>query len=282
MKKDDAVCPARGCKETILLDDEERFRLLYGPYNPPLFKGEFLVDAVRGKVKFGKYSNGLIPWPIFKKIGPRGSGGFVLCGDLLRALKNESTPTICYYWGVCAGTVLNWRRRLGLAGLTPGAQRMVDIGVGLCKLPQSQAKLAVSARKRVMSAEGRDAIRQSVLQRLKQKHQERLALYRSTGKFPGVKGSAPWLQEEEKLLKKYSTGDLMRILGRTWESIQSHRRKLNIRLRPTNTPWESREMGILGTDSDAVIAKQLNRSISAVKAKRKKLRIPAFRKFPRK
>ena len=32
----------------ILLEDEERFRLVRGPYEPPLFKGGFLVDAVRG------------------------------------------------------------------------------------------------------------------------------------------------------------------------------------------------------------------------------------------
>ena len=52
----------------ILLEDEERFRLVRGPYEPPLFEGGFLVDAVRGQVRFGKYSNALIPWPIFKKV----------------------------------------------------------------------------------------------------------------------------------------------------------------------------------------------------------------------
>src|SRR6266436_442328 len=133
---------ARGCKRTVFLNDEERFRLMQGPYEPPLFKDGFLVDAVRGKVKFAKYSNAPIPWPIFRKEGPRGSGGFVLCGDLLRALKQESTPAICYHWGVCAGTVLKWRQALGLKGLSPGARRMVNIGVDLCKRPESQAKLA--------------------------------------------------------------------------------------------------------------------------------------------
>ena len=86
---------ARGCKRAVLLEDKERFRLIHGPYEPPLFTGEFLVDAVRGAVRFGKYSNAPIPWPIFKKQGPRGSGGYVLCGDLLRALKYESAAAIC-------------------------------------------------------------------------------------------------------------------------------------------------------------------------------------------
>ena len=267
---------ARGCKRAILLKDEERFRLIRGPYEPPLFKGGFLVDAVRGKVRFGKYSNALIPWPIFKKQGSRGSGGHVLCGDLLRALKHESAAAICYHWGVCAGTVLKWRRALGLKGLTPGAQRMVKIGVDLCKLPESQAKLVASARTREMSAEGREAIRQSVLQRLRRKYAARLASYRRTGRFPKAGGS-PWLPQEEKLLAKHSTRELMAILGRTRESITGHRRKLNIRLRPTNTPWQESEIKLLGTGRDAAVAKRLQRSVSAVKCKRKSLHIPAVR-----
>ena len=267
---------ARGCRRAVLIKDKERFLLVYGPYEPPLFKGGFLVDAVRGKVRFGKYSKALIPWPIFKKQGSRGSGGHVLCGDLLRALQHESGAAICYHWGVCAGTVLKWRRALGLKGLTPGAQRAVKIGVELCKLPESQAKLVASARTREMSAEGREAIRQSVLQRLRRKYATRLAYYRRTGKFPKVRRS-PWLAQEEKLLAKHSTRELTAILGRTRESIKSHRRELNIRLRPTNIPWQKAEIKLLGIDSDAAVAKRLQRSVAAVKGKRKKLHIPAIR-----
>jgi hypothetical protein len=272
---------ARGCKRTVFLKDEERFRLIHGPYEPPLFKNGVLFDAVRGWVEFAKYSNGRIPWPKFRKQGPRGSGGFVLCGDLLRALEQESTPAICYHWDVCAGTVLQWRRALGLKGrMSPGAQRMVDIGVDLCKRPESQAKLVASAETREMSAEGREAIRQSVLQRLERKHAARLAYYQRTGKFRRAGPSDPWLPQEEKLLKKHSTRELMAILGRTWEAIQSHRRKLNIRLRPTNTPWSETELKLLGTDTDAAIAQRLHRTVAAVKTKRKTLRIRACRLDP--
>jgi len=267
---------ARGCKRAIFLRDEERFRLIRGPYEPPLFKGEFLTDAVRGKVRFGKYSNAPIPWPIFKKEGPRGSGGFVLCGDLLRALQHESAAAICYHWGVCASTVLKWRRALGLKGLTAGAKRMVKIGVDLCKRPESQAKLAAAAKTRGMSAEGREAIRQSFFQRFARKRAARLAYYQRTGKFPKAARSDPWLPQENKVFKqKHSTRELMAILGRTWEAVKSQRRKLNIRLRPSSTPWTEREIKLLGTDRDPAIAKRLNRSISAVKCKRKSLHIPA-------
>ena len=131
-----------------------------------------------------------------------------------------------------------------------------------------------------MSAEARAALRQSIFQRLKKKHAARLAYYQRTGKFPRAGCSDPWLPQEEKLLKKHSTRELIAILGRTWEGIQSHRRKLNIRLRPTNTPWSETELKLLGMDRDAAIAKRLHRSVAAVKTKRQNLRIRAFRPAP--
>src|SRR5262245_53037055 len=86
-----------GIRRAVIVDDEERYRLVGGPYEPPFFKGEFLVDEVRGKVRFAKYSNGRIPWPMIKRKGRGGSGGYVLCGDLLRALERESAAAICHH-----------------------------------------------------------------------------------------------------------------------------------------------------------------------------------------
>src|SRR5688572_17547996 len=101
-------------KRPVLLRDEDRYRLLDGPYEPPLVKGGFLVDAVRGRVPFGTFTNALIPWPKAKRHGRGGSGGIVLCGDLIRALEKESGPAICHFWGVARSTVGNWRRALEL------------------------------------------------------------------------------------------------------------------------------------------------------------------------
>jgi hypothetical protein len=52
-----------GFKSTKFLEDEVRYRLLYGPYEPPLVKGGFLTDAIRGKVQFSHFTKALIPWP---------------------------------------------------------------------------------------------------------------------------------------------------------------------------------------------------------------------------
>jgi hypothetical protein len=53
----------RGFRCTQYLAHEERCRLLYGPYEPPLVKGGFLTDAIRGKVQFSHFTKALIPWP---------------------------------------------------------------------------------------------------------------------------------------------------------------------------------------------------------------------------
>jgi len=52
-----------------------------------LIVSHFLFDAMRGKVRFANYSNAPIPGQSSGKKRPHGSGGFVLCGDLLRALE---------------------------------------------------------------------------------------------------------------------------------------------------------------------------------------------------
>src|SRR5437867_5270266 len=99
-------------KQPVYLKPEQRYKLLYGPYEPPLVKRGFLVDAVRGKVRFGSFTNALIPWPKASRSGKSGGGGFVLCGDLLRAVEKESAPAISHHWGVSTSTVGNWRRML--------------------------------------------------------------------------------------------------------------------------------------------------------------------------
>src|SRR5437867_4174508 len=95
-------------KRPVYLKDEERHKLLYGPYEPPLVKRGFLVDAVRGKVRFDTFTNALIPWPKAKRIGRGGSGGFVLCGDLLRALETEAASAVSHHWGVSRSSIANW------------------------------------------------------------------------------------------------------------------------------------------------------------------------------
>ncbi|MCI0748788.1 MAG: hypothetical protein L0Y58_25560 [Verrucomicrobia subdivision 3 bacterium] len=266
-------------KRPVLLRDEERYRLLYGPYEPPLVKGGFLVDAVRGKVRFGTFTNALIPWPKSKRQGKHGSGGsIVLCGDLLWALKKESIPAISHHWGVSRATVGNWRRALELstrAKRTPGAQRLVDLAVELAKLPESRKKISEAARGRVLSPARKARLFAGIRKGWRERFLARRAAYRRTGRFPKATKSDPWIPEEEKLLPKLTTAELVQVLGRTFQSIQTRRLFLNIRARPpaNQQPWRDWEIKRLGTGTDRAIAKCLGRSESSVEGKRRKLGI---------
>lgn len=262
-------------KRPLLLRDEERYQLLYGPYEPPLVKGGFLVDAVRGKLRFDKFSNALIPWPKAKRRGRSGSGGFILCGDLLRALEKESGPATCHFWGVSRATVGNWRRALEMKGRTAGAQRLVNLGVELARLPESRKKIADAARGRVLSPQHKSRFHGAMRKGRHERFKARRAAYRRTGRFPKATKSDPWTPEEEKLLPKLPTAELVRLIGRTFKGIQAHRLALGIRARPpvVQRPWRRREIQLLGTAPDRVIAKRLGRSIHSVENKRRKLHI---------
>src|SRR5438477_226003 len=270
-----APSPRRRPKRPVLLKDEERYRLLHGPYEPPLVKRGFLVDAVRGKVRFGKFTDALIPWPKAKRQGKGGSGGFILCGGLLRALECESAPAISYHWGVCRATVGNWRRALELEGRTAGARRLVSLGVELARLPVSRKKIADAARGRVLSTQHKSKFLGAMRRGWKERFEARRAEFRRSGRFPKASKSDPWIPEEEKLLGKLPTVELVRVLGRTFKSIQARRLSLDIRARPAvvQQPWKKGEIKSLGTDSDRAIAGRLGRSIASVEKKRRQLGI---------
>src|SRR5688572_30218142 len=95
-----------------------RFRLFFGPYAPPRAgKGNLLFCEVRGTVKVGSWSQGRIPWP-------RWRSGLILCGDLVRAVKQEASETVAFHWGVSIGTVSRWRKCLNVEEMNPGTLRL--------------------------------------------------------------------------------------------------------------------------------------------------------------
>jgi hypothetical protein len=259
----------------VHLKDEERYRLLHGPYEAPLVKRGFLVDAVRGKLPFGTFSNGLIPWPKARKQGKGESGGYILCGDLLRALENECGFAVSHHWGVSRATVGNWRRALELKGRTEGAQRLVDLGVELAKLPQSRKKIAEAARGRKLSRAQKSEMLVGIHRGWKERFEARRAQYRRTGRFGIATKSDPWIPEEEKLLPRLTTSELVRVLGRTARSIRSRRLLLHIRTRRPllHQPWKEWEVKLLGKQADGVVAKRLGRSLQSVANSRRRLGI---------
>jgi hypothetical protein len=104
----------------------------------------------------------------------------------------------------------------------------------------------------------------------KERFEARRKAYRRTGRFPKATKSDPWIPQEDKLLKKYSTADLAPIIRRTPQAIEARRFLLGIRAisLTSRQPWKESETRILGTDTDRVIAKRLKRSVMSVRKKR--------------
>jgi len=57
-------------------------------------------------------------------VGERGGPAYVLCGDLVRAIRLEAAEAVARAWGVNPATVSRWRRLLGVKRFNPGTQEL--------------------------------------------------------------------------------------------------------------------------------------------------------------
>jgi hypothetical protein len=104
------------------LTDDDRYRLLHGPYAAPRCRpGKRLMCGVRGAVIVCGLSAGRIPWPV----GKRGRAkALIVFGGLARAVRTESNQAVCHWWGVTPQTVSRWRRLLGVPRANEGTDRL--------------------------------------------------------------------------------------------------------------------------------------------------------------
>jgi hypothetical protein len=127
-----------------MLPDAERFRLLHGPYAPPKCRiGGWLKCRLRGRVKVVAISDGRIQWPMARRAGG-GAAVLILCGDLVKAVRQESTQAVQHHWEVKKDTVWNWRKALGVEGNNEGTRQLrsrqwTDGGVGEASRPGREA-----------------------------------------------------------------------------------------------------------------------------------------------
>src|SRR5262249_25680489 len=102
--------------------------LHYGPYRPPKIRvGHRLFCQIRGTVKVWRFSDGPIPWPLTQVRGSGGIGGgkaFIVCSDLVRAVRSESALAVQHWWGVGPVTVGKWRRQLGVKAFNDGTLKL--------------------------------------------------------------------------------------------------------------------------------------------------------------
>ncbi|MBV9468548.1 MAG: hypothetical protein JOZ57_04835, partial [Abitibacteriaceae bacterium] len=187
------------------MKDEERFKLLAGPYKSPKVKiGDPMVDEIRGPVEVGTWSKGKIPWPCIRTAG---RSAFVLTGDLVKAVQNESSLAIQHWWGVSPSTVHRWRKALGCDQYNEGTLRLHREW----KPEKISAADAKRGQRKGASPESRAKMTANI---------------RARGYYH--LGQRGWTKEEEAVLGTMSDPAAAIKLGRTLKAVGMWRRRMGI------------------------------------------------------
>lgn len=105
---------------------EAQIELLHGPYAAPNVQvGQELECMVRGTLTVRRFSQGLLAWPMGHPGGQDGGRhSYIVCGDLVRAIRCESSQAVQHWWGVSIGVVTRWRAALGVEANPEGTRRL--------------------------------------------------------------------------------------------------------------------------------------------------------------
>ncbi len=134
----------------------QRYRLLGGPYAAPACRvGHKLYCRLRRRrVRVDGLTDTPVTWPFtFRGSGPR---SLILCGDLARAVRDESVAAVAAHWGVAPETVWRWRRALGVSQYTRGTRQLlrdtIPEKVDLARLAEARAASRTPEARAKMSA----------------------------------------------------------------------------------------------------------------------------------
>jgi hypothetical protein len=240
---------------------------------------------LRGTVKVGGWSTAPIPWPL-----AAGSGGFIFCGDLLKAIRQESVIAVAHWFGVSRHTVTQWRGQLEVPRSTPGTRKLLRTialerytpawsrkMIALARTPQARAKLSRAKKGKPMHPR----IRKIFLAAAKRPKSERFkrimhlkAIQRArSGRVPFVKPEQVWTPGEIRMLGRRPDRDVATALGRSRMAVKLKRQRLGI-VRFAEVNWTPQQIKLLGTIPDAELAARFGRTQASVEYMRVKLRRP--------
>jgi hypothetical protein len=186
------------------------------------------------EVRVGGLTDAPIQWPYVRRKGPH---SLILCGDLVRAVKTESVSAVVHHWGVSPSTVHQWRKALDVTKWTIGTTRLIVHRIlQNRKLSETPAARAKMSRTR----KGRPPAPQ----------------FRAAGRAAAMRPkSERWKQQTAQRMRQQ------------WASGQRHGHA-------RGRPWTDRELKLLGTRPDHVVARRVGRSVGAAQRKRWLLGIP--------
>jgi hypothetical protein len=190
------------------MNSRDRVQLLAGPYHPPaLRQGDRAFCLFRkARVIITGRTNGRIRWPLCLSAGGFGRGGYFVCKELVRAIRNESAAALMYWFGVNKNTVTAWRNAFGVTNSNNrGTARLHD---------QRKEKL----RQTQMSAEQRELQRRIAIE---------LNLAQYFMKYRRSNGP-DWTKAEIALLRTDADRVIAAKVGRTTNAVNRKRKKLGI------------------------------------------------------
>jgi len=226
------------------MSDANRCSLLETYATPRFRYGKFVMCEMRGEIKIVGLTDAPIPWPIGKKGRHK---AIVLYGDLVEALRRESSQAIQYWFGVGSFTVWKWRKALGVGFATEGTSRLLS--------ELSQTNPAVVAGLKNAHSKSRDPNRDqdrrariAAVQRGKprppgvlqaawqanrgRKHtaeaREKMSASQHRRGTRPPKAGIPWTAEEDALVRKWPAPEVVSLTGRTLQAVYSRRSILGL------------------------------------------------------
>jgi len=193
------------------MTDDDRFRLLFGPYRaPPLRRGDRALCLFRdAPVAVTSWTDAPIPWPRCRALDGRGGGsGLLVEEELARAVRTESALAVRFWWGVNHGTVARWRKALGVDGYSPPGTR---------RLRQAASEAGADALR------GKQLPPEQVGRRRRTARE--LGLWRTLQ--PGYHGPR-WTEGQLRLLGTDTDEAVAALVGRTPAAVRVKRTRLGI------------------------------------------------------
>ena len=249
----------------------DKLRLLFGPYQPPRTRrGKHLFCEMRGTVKVGDYCDGPIPWPMKWR-----TRSLILCGDLVRAVREESGLAVAHHWGVCPALVTKWRGALEVGPMTAGTTRLKSVVQTEAMTPALRAHLSrVKAGKPVhLSGRGKARLMAAL-------HRPKPAeWFQSMAKHWAARRGKPvnpeeraWTPAEEALLGTRPDRELAQEMNRSVVAVAARRRRRKIPCpNPLVHPWKDSEIALLRQLPDAAVAQRTGHPLRSVQSKRESL-----------
>ncbi|MEX1027413.1 MAG: hypothetical protein WD049_05315, partial [Candidatus Paceibacterota bacterium] len=215
-------------RQTTSMNDEDRFKLYFGPYKTPRFRyGQKVWCESRGWMKIVGLSDGKIPWPIGRLVTPpTGRDSLIIYRGLKRGIERESNQAVAHFWGVSRGTVRRWRRALDVGRKTPGTLRLQEEAL---KAPSRRSKIADAKRGKPRPKSVVEALREANKgRRLSEDHRRKMSeSHRKRGTRPRWLNAA-WEPWEDEAARTLSINAAMQKTGRSRNAVLMRRRKLRV------------------------------------------------------